>query len=60
MNRAEARLAWRDLVLPPGRLPAAVTIPFPWARVRGQRAFCPGHGAFPPDGTPLGPFGPDR
>lgn len=58
MNRVEARLAERGLVLPPGpNLPPGVTIPFQWVRVRGHRAFLSGHGALSPDGTPQGPFG---
>ncbi len=58
MTRVEQRLAERGLVLPPEpKLPAGVTIPFQWVRVRGQRGFLSGHGALSPDGTPLGPFG---
>src|SRR6266480_6402919 len=58
MTRVEARLAERGLVLPPEpKVPPGVTIPFQWARVRGQRAFLSGHGALSPEGTPLGPFG---
>jgi len=47
----------RPLVLPPG-----VTLPFPWVRVRGKRAFVSGHGATEADGTlaePLGKVGRD-
>lgn len=58
MTSVEARLAARGLVLPPEpTLPAGVTIPFHWVRVRGRRAFISGHGALSPDGQPLGPFG---
>src|SRR3970040_142903 len=40
------------LVLPPG-----VTLPFPWVRVRGKRAFVSGHGATEVDGTLAETFG---
>lgn len=56
MTGVEARLADRGLVLPPEpTLPAGVTIPFHWVRVRAP--FISGHGALSPDGEPLGPFG---
>lgn len=42
---------------PPLVLPAGVTLPFPWVRVRGNRAFVSGHGPQNPDGTLAGPFG---
>lgn len=45
------------LVLPPG-----TTLPFPWVRVRGNRAFVSGHGPTEADGTlamPLGKVGRD-
>src|SRR5262252_1405860 len=58
MTHVEQRLAERGLVLPPEpKVPPDVTIPFRWARVRGQRVFLSGHGALSPDGAPLGPFG---
>jgi len=58
MAHVEKRLAERGLVLPPEpKVPAGVTIPFQWVRVRGQRGFLSGHGALSADGTPLGPFG---
>ena len=59
MTHVEQRLAERGLVLPPEpKVPPEVTVPFRWARVRGQRVFLSGHGALSADGTPAGPFGP--
>jgi hypothetical protein len=47
----------RRLQLPgEATLPAGITIPFQWVRVRGNRAVS-GHGALAADGLPLGPFG---
>lgn len=58
MTHVEQRLAERGLVLPQEpKVPPEVTIPFRWARVRGQRVFLSGHGPLSEDGTPLGPFG---
>src|SRR5439155_15822059 len=46
------------LVLPePLILPPGVTIPFPWVRVHGNRAFISGHGPQNPDGSLAGPLG---
>ncbi|GIF78300.1 RidA family protein [Asanoa siamensis] len=54
----ERRLAERGLVLPePMTLPAGVSLPFPWVRVHGNRAFVSGHGPLLPDGSLAGPFG---
>jgi enamine deaminase RidA (YjgF/YER057c/UK114 family) len=39
------------------RMPAGVTLPFPWVRVHGGRAFVSGHGPVSPDGSVAGPFG---
>lgn len=58
MSSIESRLQQLGLVLPPPLvLPAGVTLPFPWVRVRGNRAFVSGHGPQNPDGTLAGPFG---
>lgn len=58
MSEIEARLREMGLALPPPLvLPAGVTLPFPWVRVRGDRAFVSGHGPQNPDGTLAGPFG---
>jgi enamine deaminase RidA (YjgF/YER057c/UK114 family) len=54
----ENRLAELGLVLPePMRLPPGVTLPFPWVRVRGKRAFVSGHGPLLADGSLAGPLG---
>jgi enamine deaminase RidA (YjgF/YER057c/UK114 family) len=59
--RVERRLAELGLRLPePMRLPPDVTLPFPWVRVHGDRAFVSGHAPLAPDGslaTPLGKVG---
>ena len=58
MSSIESRLQELGLALPPPLvLPAGVTLPFPWVRVRGNRAFVSGHGPQNPDGTLAGPFG---
>ncbi|HUG13869.1 MAG TPA: RidA family protein [Thermomicrobiales bacterium] len=61
--RVEERLAALGLTLPePMRLPPGLTLPFPWVRVRGTRAFISGHGPQNADGTiarPLGKVGAD-
>lgn len=58
MSTIESRLRELGLVLPPPLvLPPGVTLPFPWVRVRGDRAFVSGHGPQNPDGTLAGPFG---
>ena len=54
----EARLQELGLALPePMKLPPGVKLPFPWVRVRGNRAYVSGHGPQNTDGslaTPLG------
>ena len=61
MSTIEERLHARGLVLPePLVLPPGATLPFPWLRVHGNRAFISGHGPQNPDGTlalPLGKVG---
>jgi len=63
MGQIDARLAALGLVLPPPmRLPPGVSLPFPWVRVNGDRAFVSGHGPLAPDGSlakPLGKVGTD-
>jgi enamine deaminase RidA (YjgF/YER057c/UK114 family) len=54
----EAKLKELGLALPePMRTPSAVKLPFPWVRVRGNRAYVSGHGPQNPDGTLAGPLG---
>ena len=56
--RVEARLAELGLSLPPAMLlPPGARLPFPWVRVRGNRAVISGHGPQGPDGGLMGPFG---
>jgi enamine deaminase RidA (YjgF/YER057c/UK114 family) len=56
--RIEARLTELGLaVAEPLRLPPGVTLPFPWVRVHGNRAFVSGHGPLETDGSLAGPFG---
>ena len=58
MAEIEARLQQLGYVLPaPLVLSPDVTLPFPWIRVRGNRAFISGHAAQNPDGSLAGPFG---
>jgi enamine deaminase RidA (YjgF/YER057c/UK114 family) len=61
MAQIEAKLDELGLVLPaPLQLPPGVTLPFPWVRVHGSRAFISGHGPQNADGslaTPLGKVG---
>src|SRR5215470_10294049 len=58
MAEIEARLRQLGYVLPaPLVLPPGVTLPFPWIRVRGNRAFISGHAAQNADGSLAGPFG---
>lgn len=52
MGLIEERLAERGLTLPPAPVtPPGMVLPFPWVRVRGDRAFVSGHGPRRPDGT---------
>ncbi len=54
----EAKLKEMGLELPaPMQLPPGVTIPFPWVRVHGNRAFISGHGPLNPDGSLAQPLG---
>ncbi len=54
----ERRLADLGLQLPePMRLPPGVTLPFPWVRVHGARAFVSGHAPLLPDGSLAAPLG---
>jgi enamine deaminase RidA (YjgF/YER057c/UK114 family) len=56
--RIEAKLNALGLQLPePLLLPPGVTLPFPWVRVHGNRAFVSGHGPQNPDGSLAGPLG---
>ena len=56
--RIEKRLAELGLVLPDRmQLPPGAKLPFPWVRVRGDRAFVSGHGPLNPDGSLAGPLG---
>ncbi|HET7097708.1 MAG TPA: RidA family protein [Casimicrobiaceae bacterium] len=58
MSKIEARLQSLGLVLPaPLQLPPGVVLPFPWVRVRGNRAYVSGHAAQNPDGTLAAPLG---
>jgi enamine deaminase RidA (YjgF/YER057c/UK114 family) len=63
MSEIEARLAALGLSLPaPMQLPQGVSLPFPWVRVHGDRAYVSGHGPLMADGTiarPLGRVGAD-
>ncbi len=50
--KIEARLDALGLALPaPLVLPPGVSLPVPWVRVRGARAFLSGHNPLEPDGT---------
>ena len=58
MVRIEARMAELGLAIPePLRLPPGLTLPFPWVRVHGNRAFISGHSPQLVDGSLAGPFG---
>lgn len=58
MSIIESKLHELGLVLPePLILPTGVTLPFPWVRVHGNRAFISGHGPQNPDGSLAGPLG---
>ena len=58
MPMIEARLQSLGLVLPaPLQLPPGVVLPFPWVRVRGNRAYVSGHAAQNADGTLAAPLG---
>jgi enamine deaminase RidA (YjgF/YER057c/UK114 family) len=54
----EAKLEALGLVLPePLKTPSGLQLPFPWVRVRGNRAYISGHGPQNPDGSLAGPLG---
>src|SRR5713226_383513 len=56
--KIEDRLAELGFILPePLALPPGARLPFPWVRVRGNRAYISGHGPQQPDGSLAGPFG---
>ena len=56
--RIEAKLDELGLILPaPMRMAPTVTLPFPWVRVHGNRAFVSGHGPLEPDGSLAEPLG---
>ena len=56
--KIEAKLRSLGLALPPPvSLPAGTTLPFPWVRIHGRRAFVSGHGPQHADGSLAGPFG---
>jgi enamine deaminase RidA (YjgF/YER057c/UK114 family) len=58
MSIVESRLKDLGLSLPePLILPPGTTLPFPWVRVHGNRAFISGHGPQNTDGSLAGPFG---
>ena len=63
MPQIESKLQALGLALPaPLILPPGVTLPFPWVRVYGNRAYVSGHGPQNADGslaTPLGKVGLD-
>ncbi len=63
MSKIETKLRELGLALPPRLpLPPGVTLPFPWVRVYGNRAYVSGHAAQNADGslaTPLGKLGLD-
>jgi enamine deaminase RidA (YjgF/YER057c/UK114 family) len=58
MPTIESKLRDLGLVLPgPLTLPPGVTLPFPWVRVHGSRAFISGHGPQNADGSLARPLG---
>jgi enamine deaminase RidA (YjgF/YER057c/UK114 family) len=58
MANIEARMQELGYVLPaPMVLPPGVVLPFPWVRVRGNRAYISGHAAQNADGSLAGPLG---
>ena len=58
MSVVESKLESLGLILPPPlKIPAGVTLPFPWVNVRGSRAFVSGHGPQNADGSLAEPFG---
>ena len=61
--KVETKLQKLGLILSePLKTPPGVELPFPWVRVRGNRAYISGHGPQNPDGSiahPLGKVGAD-
>jgi len=58
VSQIESRLRTLGLTLPePLKLPPGVTLPFPWVRVHGDRAYVSGHAAQNPDGSLASPLG---
>ena len=58
MSMIESKLQALGLVLPePLKLPPGVTLPFPWVRVHGNRAYVSGHGPQNADGSLAAPLG---
>jgi enamine deaminase RidA (YjgF/YER057c/UK114 family) len=58
MATIEAKLDALGLALPaPMVLPSGMTLPFPWVKVYGNRAWVSGHGPQNPDGTLAAPLG---
>src|SRR5476651_934903 len=58
MANIEARMQELGYVLPaPMVLPPGAVLPFPWVRVRGNRAYISGHAAQNADGSLVGPLG---
>jgi enamine deaminase RidA (YjgF/YER057c/UK114 family) len=61
--KVETKLQKLGLILPePLKIPSGMKLPFPWVRVRGNRAYISGHGPQNPDGSiahPLGKVGAD-
>ena len=54
----ESKLQSLGLVLPEAlQLPPGVTLPFPWVRVHGNRAYVSGHGPQNADGSVAAPLG---
>jgi len=54
----EQKLEAMGLAIPePLQLPPGARLPFPWVRVRGNRAFISGHGPQNPDGSVAEPLG---
>ena len=58
MSKVAAKLESLGLFLPePLKVPASVTLPFPFVLIRGDRVFISGHGPQERDGSIAGPFG---
>ena len=58
VSGVEARLRQMGITLPEAmKLPPGVTLPFPWVRVRGDRAYISGHGPLNADGSLAAPLG---